>query len=144
MPATAKKYFLLFRWLIIIVCSLMIVGSEPVVVRRAVEYLLVGALILSNLILYFVPEGQFQRSALSSSVGIADIFVITAALVISGQTASDFYMTYFLVIIISALSRNLGRIVISATLVILIYGFLLTLNSYESGVPESPILLRLQ
>jgi len=142
MPATAKKYFLLFRWLIIIVCSLMIVGTEPLLVSRAVEYLIVGALILSNLILYFVPEAQFQRSSLSSSVGIADIFVITAALVISGQTASDFYMTYFLVIIISALSRNLVRIVISATLVMLIYGFLLLLN-YESGVPESPILLRL-
>jgi signal transduction histidine kinase len=142
MPATAKKYFLLFRWLIIIVCSLMIVGSETLLVGRALEYVLVGALILSNLILYFVPESQFQRSSLSSSVGIADIFVITAALVISGQTASDFYMTYFLVIIISALSRNLVRIVISATLVILIYGLLLLLNS-ESGVPESPILLRL-
>src|SRR5262245_34038161 len=142
-PASAKKYFLLFRWLIIIVCSLMIVGSETLFVGRTVEYLLVGALILSNLILYFVPEGQFQQSSLSSIVGIADIFVITAALVISGQTASDFYMTYFLVIIISALSRHLVRIVISATLVILVYGLLLTLNSYESGVPESPILLRL-
>ena len=142
-PATAKKYFLLFRWLIIIVCSLMIVGSETLLVGRALEYLLVGALILSNLILYFVPESQFQRSSLSSSVGIADVFVITAALVISGQTASDFYMTYFLVIIISALSRNLVRIVISATLVILIYGFLLLLNTYETGVPDSPILLRL-
>ncbi len=142
-PAWAKRYFLLFRWLIIIVCLLMIVGSEKLLIGRTVEYVLIAGLILSNLVLYVIPESHFLRPVLYSSVGIGDIFVITGALVISGQTASDFYMTYFLVIIISALSRNLIRIVISTTLVIIIYGFLLFLNAHETGVPDSPILLRL-
>ncbi|MGH7843601.1 MAG: hypothetical protein ACREQW_00305, partial [Candidatus Binatia bacterium] len=140
---STKNCFLLFRWLLIIVCSLMMVTTEKLLVDATWAYLLVSLLILSNVIFYLMPEVSFLRQPLYSTVGIGDIFLITLALLISGQTASDFYLMYFLVIIIAALSRDLVRIIISTAVVIIVYGFLLLLAGYESGLPDSSILLRL-
>jgi signal transduction histidine kinase len=140
---TAKRSFLLCRWLIILVSSLIILASERLRVGAAAAYIFVSCLLLSNIFLHFVSAASFSRPALYSSVGIADVFLITLALLLSGQTASDFYLTYFLVIIISALSASLLRIILSTSLVILVYGSILVLNEYASGFHDATILLRL-
>ena len=137
-----KRAFLLFRWLLIIVCSYMIVFTEPLAVSPLWGHLFVGLLILSNIALHYVREETIAKSPFYSTIGLIDIVLVTIALTISKQTSTDFYMTYFLVLIISALSRELKWILISTVLVMVLYGFTLLSITYEKTLAEPAILLR--
>lgn len=138
---TFQRYFLLLRWLVVIVSSLMIVFSEKLLLDLLWAHLLVIFLILSNLFLHFLPERILTRPIVHSAVGLGDIFLITLALAISGQTASDFYLAYFLVIMITALNQDLARIILSTTLIMILYGIIMFLD--DKGLANTTTLLRL-
>jgi K+-sensing histidine kinase KdpD len=137
-----KKAFLIFRWLLIIVCSTMVIFSQSLMVSMLWAHAFVILVILSNTALHMVPARIVTHSSFYSAVAIADIGVITLGLVISGQTATDFYLLYFLVLIISAMSQQMTRVVISTVLVILLYGLTLLLTDYETGGADPLVLLR--
>src|SRR5512145_570642 len=104
-----KKAFLIFRWLLIIVCSAMVVFSENLLVDMIWAHAFVVLALFSNAALHLVPARIVKQSSFHSAVALADIGVITLGLIISGQTATDFYLLYFLVLIISALSQQMVR-----------------------------------
>ncbi|MGH7845814.1 MAG: sensor histidine kinase [Candidatus Binatia bacterium] len=137
-----KKAFLIFRWLLIIVCSTMVVFSQQLLVHMIWAHVFVVLLLSSNAALHMVPARILTRSSFYSAVALADIGVITVGLIISGQTATDFYLLYFLVLIISALSQQMTRVVISTVLVILLYGLTLLLTNAEGGMANAVVLLR--
>jgi signal transduction histidine kinase len=137
-----RKIFLIFRWLLIIVCSTMVVFSHSLLTDAAWAHLFVILLIASNAALNFVPSATLTRPAFYSAVALIDIVLITIALLISGQTATDFYMMYFIVIMISALSQELTQVVVSTVLIILLYGFVLLLTNFETGAADPLVLLR--
>lgn len=120
----------------------MIVVSHNLPIDLSWAHLFVLFLIVSNLSLNLVPEQTLTKPAFYFAVAVTDIALVTAALIISGQTGSDFYLMYFLVIIISALSRQLNRIIISTVLVTLIYGLTLLVTTYERTIADPTILLR--
>jgi len=103
------RAFLLFRWLLIIVCSTMLLFSEGLWIDLSWAHLFIVLLILSNLSLYFVRDELLAKSRFYSTIALVDIMLITLALILSGQTGTDFYLMYFLVIIISAFSQEIGR-----------------------------------
>lgn len=140
---SAKKSFLILRWLLIIICSTMIVLSRNLLIDLTLAHLVVLLLIISNLLLHSLPERYLSRSFVYSCVGLIDVLLVTMALVISGQTDTDFYMVYFLIIIIAVLSQNLSRILISTFLIIVLYGIILFATTDQKTVFDSSVLLRL-
>jgi signal transduction histidine kinase len=136
-----KKAFLIFRWLLIIVCATMVVFSQNLLVDIVWAHLFVILIILSNAGLHLVPARIITQSSFYSAVAITDIGVITLGLIISGQTATDFYLLYFLVLMISALNQQMTRVVISTVLVILLYGLTLLLTN-SAGETDPAVLLR--
>ncbi|MGH7835815.1 MAG: GAF domain-containing protein [Candidatus Binatia bacterium] len=140
--SSAKRSFLLVRWLLVIVCSVMIIFSRDLFVDLTPAHLLILCFVASNLLMYLLPESAFKRSNFYPAIGIGDIFLITLALVISGQTAGDVYVMYFLMVIIAALSQELIHILVRAAVVIVFYGLVLWWATLDSG-PESDIFLRL-
>ena len=79
-----RKPFLLFRWLLIIVCSTMLLFSEGLWIDLSWAHLFIVLLILSNLGLYFVRDELLAKSAFYSAIALADIILITLALILSG------------------------------------------------------------
>jgi signal transduction histidine kinase len=137
--SSAKRSFLLVRWALVIVCSVMIVFSRNLFFGLTPAHLLIMALVASNLLLYLLPEKAFKRSSFYPAIGIGDIFLITLALVISGQTTGDFYAMYFLMVVIAALSEELIDILAKAALVIVFYGLVLWW-SLDSGAGPGALL----
>ena len=137
-----KKAFLIFRWLLIIVCATMVIFSQNLFVDVVWAHLFVILIILSNAALHLVPARVLTQSPFYSAVAIVDIGVITLGLIISGQTATDFYLLYFLVLIISALNQQMTRVVISTVLVILLYGLTLLLTNPDKATVDPAVLLR--
>jgi len=139
---TLRRPFLLFRWLLIIVCSTMLLVSQDLWIDLSWAHLFIVILILSNIVLYFVREEILAKSKFYSAIALADVVLITAALILSGQTGTDFYLMYFLVIIISAFSQELNRIIFSTVLITFIYGLTLLFTSYEKSTADPTVLLR--
>lgn len=140
--ATLRKPFLLFRWLLIIVCSTMLLVSQQLWIDLSWAHFFIIILILSNLCLYFVREELLTKSAFYTVIALADMALISAALILSGQAGTDFYLMYFLVIIISAFSQDLNRIIFSTVLITFIYGLTLLVTAYEKSTTDPTILLR--
>ncbi|MGH2568442.1 MAG: hypothetical protein ACRDGA_08900, partial [Bacteroidota bacterium] len=53
--------------------------------------------LLSNAVLYFLPERLFESLRLFSFLVLWDTLMLSFALVVTGQLGTDFYLTYFLI-----------------------------------------------
>lgn len=140
---SAKNSYLLLRWLLVFICSVMILASKNLGADVSLAHALVIFLIVSNAALHFIPTSAPPGSRFYGVLGIVDIFFVTLALAISGQTDSDFYMMYFLIIIIAALSQDLTRVLLSTLLIVALYGSMLFATEYERILAASDIMLRL-
>lgn len=116
-----RKTHLILRWLLIITVSAMIVTSDKLLISPLLAYAFVLLFIVSNGLLHSVPQRVLSRSEIVFGLGIIDILAVTLALVISGQTDTDFYLMYLLAITIAALSQDLKRALLSTVLIILFY-----------------------
>lgn len=61
---------------------------------------------LSNAALYFVDESAFRKVKFNILLIGLDIFVLTVLLMVNGQTETNFFLAYFLLIIICCIFEN--------------------------------------
>ena len=54
----------------------------------------------TNVALYSIREELFHRPAFHSSLLALDTFVITISLIVNGKVDSEFFLTYFFLIIV--------------------------------------------
>ena len=124
-----KSSVILVRWPVVIVCSYMLLSSSTKTVAPIPLYLFVLLYVASNVALRYVADARFQRSSFYAPLVIADTAVLTASLVINGQVEADFYLTYFLLIIICCILENPKILIFVATFAPAIYGVLLLRSS---------------
>ena len=124
-----KSSVILVRWPVVIVCSYMLLSSSTKTVAPIPLYLFVLLYVASNVALRYVADARFQRSSFYVPLVIADTAVLTASLVINGQVEADFYLTYFLLIIICCILENPKILIFVATFAPAIYGVLLFRSS---------------
>lgn len=108
----------------VIICSYLLLysrsgGIDPLVAYGILFY------VLSNAALYLVDEELFSSSYFYTPLVIFDTLFIAAAMAFSGQLSTDFYLTYFLTIILCSLCRDFRGLVVIALLAPLIHGYLL-------------------
>ncbi|MEE9145350.1 MAG: hypothetical protein V3U06_11350, partial [Candidatus Binatia bacterium] len=113
------------RWLLIIICSYLLLSSEETWLSPNSIHGFILVYILTNVAFYFVEESLFDSPYLYSPLVLFDTLIVTASLVISGQGATDFYMAYFLIIIFSTIWQDFRGLVVSAVLAPIFYGFFL-------------------
>jgi len=113
------------RWLVVIICSYLLVFSGGESFPSSTAYAFMFLYVFSNIFLYLVNERLFESAYFYAPLVIFDTFCVTAALIVSRQVATDFYLAYFVIIILCAVLQDfLGSIVV-ATLSVLVYGYLL-------------------
>ncbi|MBI1996180.1 MAG: HAMP domain-containing histidine kinase [Deltaproteobacteria bacterium] len=124
-----KSSVILVRWPVVIVCSYLLLSPSTKMVAPIPLYLFVLLYAASNVALRYVADDRFQRSSFYAPLVIADTAVLTASLVINGQVEADFYLTYFLLIIICCILENPKILIFVATFAPAIYGVLLFRSS---------------
>jgi diguanylate cyclase (GGDEF)-like protein len=128
------------RWLVVIICAyLLLFSPDPLLKPIALHGVVLGYL-LTGIVLYFLPDRLFDDSLFYSPMVIFDTLFITASLVITRQVATDFYLTYFLVIILCAVWKDLRWSVSVTTFIALLYGYFLLRDAQLS---QSSIALRI-
>lgn len=117
-----KKTVLLLRWLPIIALAYWIITAHEMVELLSPESALIGLLLLSNLVLTFVPVRFFAEPMFDYLFVMMDTALVTWGIYLSGQSSAETYLVFFLVIIITAFSRDLKTTIRNTATVGLVYG----------------------
>ena len=120
-----KPSVILIRWPVVIVCSYLLLSPSI----RWLNPVLLSAFVLfylaSNFALRYVADKRFQQSSFYTPLVVADTVVLTISLVINGQAETDFYLTYFLLIIVCCILESPQTLALISVLGPVLYGVLL-------------------
>ncbi len=119
---TKKKTVLLLRWLPFIALAYWIITANEVVELLSAESALIGLWLLSNVVLVFVPVRLFAHQMFDYLLVIMDTALVTWGISLSGQASAETYLVFFLIIIITAFSRDLMTTVRNTVTVSFLYG----------------------
>lgn len=97
-------------------------------------YVFILLYVLSNLVVTFLPRSWFSHESFFYALAIFDIGIISLGMYLSETVTTDFYLVFFLIIIIVSMSRDFRLLVILSGVISLLYGILL----YTWGLLESP------
>lgn len=138
-----KKLIITLRWLIIIIISYLIIFGRSSILLFSGSSLLIFMFIASNIFFYFLPKRFFMSPNFDYLMLIADTALISLGLFLTGQARTDFYLVYFLIIILATLGRNLIEIVGNAIIICIVYGILFLKVEDISGSYGAFLLLRI-
>ncbi|HWP59645.1 MAG TPA: GGDEF domain-containing protein [Candidatus Acidoferrales bacterium] len=125
LDAPKKTTVIALRWLVVITCAYLLLSAPETLLAENLVHGFVLLYIVTGLALYFVPERVFDSSYFYSPLVIFDTLAITFSLVVARQLETDFYLTYFVVIIICATWKDPRWSVSITALISLLYGYLL-------------------
>ncbi|MBI3060054.1 MAG: sensor domain-containing diguanylate cyclase [Deltaproteobacteria bacterium] len=122
--APKKAMIIRLRWPVVIICSYLLLFStegwlDPVAAYALLFYM------LSNTALYLVDEELFSSAYFYTPLVIFDTLFIAATMALSRQATTEFYLGYFLTIILCSLCRDFRGLIIIALLAPLVHGYLL-------------------
>lgn len=120
-----KASVILIRWPVVIICSYLLLYPLQQLLPERLLHLFILFYLASNVGLYFVNEKQFAAASFYSPLVVADTLILTFSLVINGQVETDFYLTYFLLIIICCIFENPRVLALISLSAPVIYGLLL-------------------
>lgn len=106
-------------------------------------YLIALLYLISNLILYRIPNKHLSKPLISFIIFIFDIFIVSAAIYVSQGIESDFYLIYFLVIFVASVGQNIGGSLPIAFVASLVYGWLIYQSNPGISFFDSKILIRI-
>jgi len=138
-----KRLIIVLRWLIIIIISYLIIFGRSSVPLFSGSSLLIFMFIASNIFLYFLPKRFFLKPNFDYLMLSADTALISLGLFLTGQARTDFYLVYFLVIILATLGRNITEIIGNSIIICVIYGILFLRTEDISGNYGAFLLLRI-
>ncbi len=140
-----KYNFLSLRWMIVIVAGYMAILSGSQDGFNIVNYVngLVIFFILSNVILYFIPLEVFKNKYFRYFVFIADIILVSLAIYLTKNSNTDFFMLYFLVIIITTLGKDIKASIVATLVASLLYLWLLINKNAVVDVYDPNVYMRI-
>ena len=95
-----KSTVILIRWTVVIICAYLIIHRVESTISGDLLNVLVALYMGTNVALYSIKEEMFRRPAFHSSLLVLDTFVITISLIVNGKVDSEFFLTFFFLIII--------------------------------------------
>jgi signal transduction histidine kinase len=129
-----KSTVMLIRWPVVLISSSLILYRTSALPLSPFLDAFVIFYALSNAGLYFVDESVFRNLKFNVLLVGVDTLVLTASLIINGQIEPNFYLTYFLLIIICSIFENPRMIAIVSLIAPAAYaGFFFQSTDYHPG-----------
>jgi len=138
-----KKTVLMLRWLLIISTAYIILFNQGITGWVTMETMLISILILSNLILWKIPGKYTEWVHFDQLIIIMDTSLVSFCLYLTGSVESDFYLVYFLVIMVTTIGKDVKQTINNASLVTAIYGFMLFRQAPDFEFSSTTVYLRL-
>ncbi|HVO27894.1 MAG TPA: HAMP domain-containing sensor histidine kinase [Candidatus Margulisiibacteriota bacterium] len=106
----------LLRWVLIIATSYLVVFSRPLGQGPTGPALFVAAYFASNVLLTELLPRFRSHYAFDVCVVLIDTVMVSIGLTLTGTDQSQFYVVFFLVLFLSALTERLGLVVMAAAM----------------------------
>jgi len=101
---------ILLRWVLIIATSYLVIFSRPLGQTTAASALFVAAYLASNVGLTVWIRHKRTSRALDWAIVLLDTAAVSVALLLSGSASTEFFVLYFIVVFLSALTERIGLI----------------------------------
>ena len=101
-----KPSIILIRWPVVIICSYLLLYPSAPYLPESFFHAFILLYITSNVALYFLDDEWFVSWSFYYPLVITDTIVLTLSLIINGRAETDFYLTFFLLIIVSCIFEN--------------------------------------
>jgi diguanylate cyclase (GGDEF)-like protein len=121
LDAPKKQTITRLRWLVVAVVCYLLLFSEKVLIPLDVVHGFALSYVLINTSLYFVKQSLFESLTFLGTLVVFDTLALSFSLIVTGQLGSDFYLSYFLIIIIAGFWKDLRWSLGSALLLSLLY-----------------------
>ncbi len=139
-----RKYNIFYiRLTVILVIAYMLFFQPEQIRYQFWGYLYVAAYLLTNIIIFRLPQAYYLKPAFYYSLVFFDTGMIALGIFLSNQSDMFFYLIYFFIIGIAAMSMNLIYMMLNISVFIIVYGWILYNEGKFSGDLASLYALRL-
>ena len=125
LDAPKKPTIIRLRWLAITVACYLLLFSQKTLIPRDIVQGFALFYVLTNTVLYRVKQKAFESIAFFGTLVIFDTLALSFSLIVTDQLGSDFYLSYFLMIIIAGFWKDLRWSLGFAILLSLLYSYFL-------------------
>jgi signal transduction histidine kinase/CheY-like chemotaxis protein len=126
----------------VVLCYQLLFSRDALISFEAQELIILGLLLLIAGLMV-LPERMWEAHWVIGAVVISDTVLTTSIIYLSGNAASDLYLTYFLIILIAAFSPTLKQMIGLSVILCMVYGMLLYLGIGGSSPLMEGQLLRI-
>jgi signal transduction histidine kinase len=103
---STKGSVILIRWPVVLISTSLILFRVRTLPMGGLFDALIVLYALSNAALYFIEESAFRKLNFNVFLIGLDTLVLTASLLVNGHTEANFFLAYFLLIIICCIFEN--------------------------------------
>jgi diguanylate cyclase (GGDEF)-like protein len=125
LDAPKKQTIIRLRWLVITVASYLLLFAQESLLPPHFIHVFVLLYTATNASLYGLDARSFEAIRFPAVLVFADTLALSFALAIAGQLGSDFYLSYFLIIVIASLWKDMRWSLAFAVLLSIFYTCLL-------------------
>ena len=101
-----KPSIILIRWPVVIIASYLLLYPSTRYLPESFFHAFILLYVISNVALYFLDDPWFGSWSFYYPLVITDTLVLTMSLIINGRAETDFYFTFFLLIIASCILED--------------------------------------
>lgn len=138
-----KKILLTLRSVLILVTIVFMTYTAKGIDMLAPGYVIALIYLISNLVVYKIPDKYLIKPLVSFFIFIFDVVAISAAIYVSQGIESDFYLIYFLVIFAASVGQDIGGSLPIAFVASIVYGWLIYQSNPGISFLDSKILIRI-
>jgi signal transduction histidine kinase len=120
-----KPSVILLRWPVVIICAYLLLYPAVDYLSPALSQIFIILYVVSNIALYFIREEKFVTWSFYYPLVVSDTMVLTVSLISNGYAETNFYIAFFLVIIVSCIVDDAKLRAVGSILASLIYAALL-------------------
>ena len=127
----AADLILMIRWVLIIATSYLVIFSHPLMQIPTGNALFVALYLASN-IAFSELQGPLRRHGVFEwAIDAFDTVAIAGAMLLTGNASGEFFILYFVVLFLSALSERIGLVAVATVLIIVTYLYTLSNNHVD-------------
>jgi diguanylate cyclase (GGDEF)-like protein len=121
LDAPKKPSIIRLRWIVVGIAAYLLLSCQKPLLPQNLVHGFALFYVATNLALYGVNRRAFESIGLFGTLVIFDTLALSFSLIVTGQLGSDFYLSYFLMIIIAGYWRDLRWCLGFAILLSLLY-----------------------
>ena len=120
------ELILLLRWVLIIAASYLVIFSHPLKDLPTINALFVAVYLGSNILFAEIMPRLRARGIFEWCVVAFDTMAVAGAMLLTGNASGEFFVLYFVILFLSALSERIGLVAVATVLIIVTYLYTLS------------------